>query len=35
MEGPLALWNSPEFPAAKKLTVGLVDVNVVVAIEGR
>ena len=35
MEGLLALWNSPEFQAAKELTVGLVDVNFVVAIEGR
>ena len=35
MEGLLALWNSPEFQAAKTLTVGLVDVNFVVAIEGR
>lgn len=35
MEGLLALWNSPERQAAKKLTAGLVDVNFVVAIEGR
>ena len=35
MEGLLAFWNSPEFQAAKTLTVGLVDVNFVVAIEGR
>jgi len=35
MEGLLAMWNSPEFQAAKKLTAGLVDVNFTVAIEGR
>jgi|GraSoiStandDraft_4_1057263.scaffolds.fasta_scaffold695432_2 uncharacterized protein (DUF1330 family) len=35
MEGLLAMWNSPDFQAAKKLTVGLVDVNFTVAIEGR
>jgi uncharacterized protein (DUF1330 family) len=35
MEGLLAFWNSPEFRAAKELTKGLVDVNFVVAIEGR
>jgi len=35
MEGLLAFWNSSEFQATKKLTVGFVDVNFVVAIEGR
>ena len=35
MEGLLAMWNSPDFQAAKKLTAGLVDVNFTVAIEGR
>jgi uncharacterized protein DUF1330 len=35
LERLLAMWNSPEFQAAKQLTVGLVDVNFVVAIEGR
>jgi len=35
MEGLLAMWNSPEFQAAKTLTAGLVDVNFTVAIEGR
>jgi uncharacterized protein (DUF1330 family) len=35
MEALLALWNSPEFQAVKELTVGLVDVHFVVAIEGR
>ena len=35
MEVLLGLWNSPEFQAAKKHTVGHVDVNFVVAIEGR
>ena len=35
MEGLLALWNSPEFQAAKDLARDFVDVNFVVAIEGR
>ncbi len=35
MDGLLAMWNSPDFQAAKKLTAGLVDVNFTVAIEGR
>ena len=30
-----ALWNSPEFQAARKLSTGFVEVNFVVAIEGR
>ena len=35
MEGLLAMWNSPDFQNAKKLTAGIVDVNFTVAIEGR
>ena len=35
VKGLLAMWNSPDFQAAKKLTAGLVDVNFTVAIEGR
>jgi len=34
MEALLAFWSSPEYQAAKALTVGLVDVDFV-AIEGR
>lgn len=35
MEALLALWNSPEFQAARKLSDGFVDVNFVIACEGR
>jgi uncharacterized protein (DUF1330 family) len=35
MDVLLTHWNSPEFQAAKKLTADLVDVNFVVAIDGR
>ena len=35
MEALGPLWSSPEFHVAKTLTVGLVDVDFVVAIEGR
>src|ERR1051326_8877356 len=35
MDDLLAMWNSPDFQAAKKLTTGLVDVNFTVAIGGR
>jgi uncharacterized protein (DUF1330 family) len=35
MEGLMAMWNSPDFQTAKKLTAGLVYVNFTVAIEGR
>lgn len=35
MEALLALWNSPEFQAARALSHGAVDVNFVVAMEGR
>ena len=35
MDGLLAMWTSPDFQAAKKLTAGLVDVNFTVAIEGK
>lgn len=35
MEVLLALWNSPEFQAARKLSNGFVHVNFVIALEGR
>lgn len=35
MEALLTLWNSPEFQAARKLSEGLVDVDFVIAMEGR
>jgi uncharacterized protein (DUF1330 family) len=35
MEALLALWNSPEFQAARRLCDGLVDVDLVIAMEGR
>jgi uncharacterized protein (DUF1330 family) len=35
MDALLALWNSPEFQAARRLSDGLVDVDFVIAMEGR
>ena len=35
LEDLLAFWNSPEYQEAKKLREGLVDLNFIVAIEGR
>jgi uncharacterized protein (DUF1330 family) len=35
MEALMALWNSPAYHAARTLTDGLVDVNFVVALEGK
>ncbi len=35
MEALLTLWNSPEFQAARRLSEGLVDVDFVIAMEGR
>ena len=35
MDALLALWNSPDFQAARKLCDGLVDVDFVIAVEGK